>query len=166
MPKKEVMLHGTDKGWFNEKVLNDIKQRDESYKIHKSTGHQIDWEDYKLKRNKVVDVVRTEKCRFFENKIDFCRGDSKMMWKSLKTIISCKNREVVSEVIFGTEILNDMNHIVERFNEFYINSVSEIVNGIPKNDRYYQIEHNYNRFTNFHLLDKCELKTIIFFFSK
>ena len=162
MPKKEVMLHGTDKGWFNEKVLNAIKQRDESYKIHKSTGHQIDWEDYKLKRNKVVDVVRTEKCRFFENKIDFCRGDSKMMWKSLKTIISCKNREVVSEVMFGTEILNDMNHIVERFNEFYINSVSEIVNEIPKNDRYYQIEHNYNRFTNFHLLDKCELKTIIF----
>ena len=85
-----------------------------------------------------------------------------MMWKSLKTIISCKNREVVSEVMFGTEILNDMNHIVERFNEFYINSVSEIVNEIPKNDRYYQIEHNYNRFTNFHLLDKCELKTIIF----
>ena len=57
MPNKEVMLHGTDKGWFNEKVLNAIKQRDESYKIHKSTGHQIDWEDYKSKRNKVVDVV-------------------------------------------------------------------------------------------------------------
>ena len=41
---------------------------------------------------------------------------------------------------------NDMNHIVEKFNEFYINNVSEIFNGIPKNDRYYQIEQKYNRF--------------------
>ena len=40
--------------------------------------------------------------------------------------------------------------------------MSEIVNGIQKNDRYYQIEHNYNRFSTFHLLGKCELKTIIF----
>ena len=63
--------------------------------------------------------------------------------------------------MFGTEILNDIHHIVEGFNEFYMNSVSEIVNRIPKNIRY-QIEHSYNRFTNFHLLDKCELKTIIF----
>ena len=79
-----------------------------------------------------------------------------------KTIISCKNREIVSEVMFGTEILNDMNDIVERFNKFCINSVSEIVNRIPKDDKYYQIEHNYNRFTNFHFLDKCELNTIMF----
>ena len=27
MPKKEVMLRGTGKVWFNEKVLNAIKQR-------------------------------------------------------------------------------------------------------------------------------------------
>ena len=82
IPKKEVMLHGTDKGWFNEKVLNAIKQRHESYKIYKLTVDQNDREDYKLKRNKVIDDVRTEKCRFFENKIDFCRVDSKKMWKS------------------------------------------------------------------------------------
>lgn len=133
----------------NEKVLNAIKQREESYKIYKSTNNQNDWEQYKLKRNKVVDVVRTEKCSFFVSKIDVCRGDSKMMWKSLKKIVSSKNREVVSEVMFGTQLLKDMNDIVEGFNEFYINSVNEIVNGIPVNDRHYQKMHNPISFLTF-----------------
>lgn len=84
-----------------------------------------------------------------------------MMWNSLKNIVSGKDREVVNEILFGNELLDDMNAIVERFNEFYINSVSEIVSGIPRNDRQYQLRHNPSKFSNFKLLEKNELKNIV-----
>ena len=139
-----------------------IKERDNMYKRFKRTGEDSDWETYKTKRNKVVTVIRQEQCKYYEEKIDACKSDSRKMWKSLKNIISKKHDEPFTEVQFGHSIFSDKNEICENFNDFVVNSIHGIIGSIPDNALEYKVaEFSGEKFNDFHLVSKDELKKFI-----
>lgn len=162
MPKREIVLHSKYNGWFNDRVLDALKRRDQSYKQYKLTNNQNDWEMYKRDRNEVTSIIRTEKCRHFQEKIDSCQGNSKEMWKSLKNITGQKTRGNIDVVDFNGKVVHNLNEIVEKFNEFLVQSVEDIIETIPINNRKFPVKNSNYALSDFKLLKKCELKEIIF----
>lgn len=162
MPEKEIMLRSGYKGWFNDRVLAAIKKRDESYKRYRLSFNQNDWETYKQDRNEVVKVLRMEKCKYYEEKIDSCVGNPREMWKSLKHITGQKEKPTIDVINFDGALIEDMNVIVEKFNRFFVESVENIVDTIPNNSMEFTINNSTSRFCDFTLTDRSMLREVIF----
>jgi hypothetical protein len=88
-------------------------------------------------RNQYTRLLRRCKKLYFEEKIDFCKGDSKLMWQTLKMLVSssASTDSGKFENIKFSEIYNNLS-LVNKFNKFFIESVEEIAQSITEVDTY------------------------------
>ncbi|KAK9739912.1 hypothetical protein QE152_g8603 [Popillia japonica] len=71
-PRKEILIaeiHKANK-WITASVLHEMKIRDEKYKVAIATASTESWEEYRKHRNKVVQLVRSNKEEYLRNIID------------------------------------------------------------------------------------------------
>lgn len=164
MPKKEIIIKRPTKSWFSNDILCAIKVRDNSYKKYILTRNQNDWNMYKENRNRVVSIIRKGKQDYYLKTIDRCRSEPQLMWKTLKRLLTGKNGESYNEINFNGVKIKDRQSIANHFNNYFVNSIHEIVNSITFGDRPFNmptiILDAY--MTNFTLIDKQQLKKIIF----
>jgi hypothetical protein len=157
--------------WFNQEVKNAIKEKENSYKefhLRKIAGNNhIDiyksWDKYKKHRNKASNVLKKAKKNWFEQRIDTVKNDPKKMWITLKQLIAPKSRPVLNEVEIEGIIYSESHTIAEKVNEYYINSIKEIIFSIPissqKNKR--DEELKISKFTEFKMLSIEEIRKIV-----
>ena len=129
-PKLEIVIRGDNKPWFNVDILNIIKLRDSKFRRFKFTKDEHDLAEYKLERNRVVDMIRRSKYRYYEQCIDENKNDSKSMWKILKSITCSNQAETFAEVHFDDKISRDEKIICTEFNKYYIDSICKILDTI------------------------------------
>lgn len=104
-------------------------------------------------------VVKT---KYYEENVDNNKHDPKLMWQTLKNMISGKNSQTYNEIEFTTGICNDNKSIADQFNQYFIHSIKEIVSTIPVNNSYEVDVAINNRMDAFKLLEFRTLKDIIF----
>lgn len=158
-PVKKVKVSRAS--WSSPSLSEVRRERDKAYKKFRITKLPSDWNNYKQKRNKFVQVSRREKSNFFHRQIDQCKGNSKKMWTTLKELIGNKTKKTVN--INNIEFENMNKTIEENFNNFYSKSVIDIATSIPPampnfNNSY---EECSEEFVGFHKLNISELKKII-----
>lgn len=108
-PSKTITINTKfpQKGWWNEEIKEQMNERDRLFKKATITREVEHWNMYKRQRNQVVSLIRQHKTKYYEDKIDDCKGDSVSMWKTLKEITKSKNDTYTGEVIFGEERISD-----------------------------------------------------------
>lgn len=163
-PVKEIIVPTkyADKRWISEEVLQAMKERDNKYEAARITNSEEDWNTYREKRNKVTSMIRKHKQNYYERKIDECKNNPKTMWKTLKQICKAKGHSTPQYIEFSDEnIYNDLE-IAERFNAYFIDSISDIIKNIPKYN-IYEISENerQNRFEKFKQIEMSHLRKII-----
>lgn len=84
-------------------VLIAIRARDSAYKQFTQTRAKNEWDYYKTMRNRVVNTIRTEKCKYLTKTIDQCKFKPKLMWKELKKLIGNKQNELYNDVGFEND---------------------------------------------------------------
>ena len=127
---------------------------------------EVSYKKYKEARNCVVSVIRQEKRRYFQEKVDESKNDSSKMWDALKLILdSNKNFQKIKEIHFNDDIVNSESKLPSRLNAYYISSIEEIITGI----NYININANVNKelagvstLSCFTMIDESILKNIIF----
>lgn len=120
MPTKEIICN-ENKKWFNKTVLEATKLRDDKFKKYKTTMQQKDWVEYKDSRNAVVNVVRKEKREFLKASLDECRGNPRLLWKTLKTLILKPKSEVYTNIVFDNNlVVRNKKELVHSFNIIHI----------------------------------------------
>ena len=72
------------------------------------------------------------------------------MWKTLKNIIKPKE-SVQSSIAFGTEIIEEEIIIVHKFNEYFLDSIKEIIESIETPDN--AVIQNETQFENIRVWD-------------
>lgn len=125
-PQKSIVLREKWKGkqWFSEQVKQLIKQRDAAYKVARMSKNGSDWELFRQLRNKTVIVCRKAKRQYLEEKLDKNKKNSKQMWKTLKEMLKGKSVSTeYKEVKIGGEIITNKEEMVDRFNQYFIESV-------------------------------------------
>ena len=163
---RKVVLYNNSKPWINSKVVKSFKERDRSYKKYMISRNIEDWVAYKSFRNKTTNLIREEKHKYFENKIDNCKQNSLDMWKTLKSIIKLSNNEEVQELNVEGTLVKGKVEIAKKFNEFFIKSVEDITQSIPvqsttSNINIDSINLTKPCFDKFELLSLSELKKIV-----
>lgn len=129
--KKIIKTQWQNKPWINTKTRNASMNRDRAYRQAKTTKRSEDWELYKQYRNLAVQELRYSKKMYYENNIDELKYDPKKMWKTIKEMIGTKKQDKSTDCItFNGMKYNDTKEIAEKFNEFFIKSIEEIVGEI------------------------------------
>ena len=59
--------------WITKVVREAQRARDEAYRRYQFTRDVTDWNDYKIKRNRVTSLMRKEKTKYYEKNIENCR---------------------------------------------------------------------------------------------
>lgn len=88
------------------------------------------WNDYRSIRNRYNRKLKAAKNDEMRNVILYCHNDSKKLWKELKRIYN-NNSNLPDFIKFGDRMLSDPQEIAENFNEYFVNSISEINRSIP-----------------------------------
>lgn len=99
---------------------------------------------YKIERNAVVKLIKYKKKQYkkykkkqyYENMIDDNKTDSRRIWKTLKEILKGKVSDIkfIDHVDFEGVNTNKEISIADKFNEYYINSIDNIINNIKQVD--------------------------------
>lgn len=163
-PVKEIIVPTkyADKKWITEDILQAIKERDNRYEAARITNSEEDWNIYREKRNKVTSTIRQQKQNYYEQKIDECKNSPKTMWKTLKQICKGKRQNTAQHIKFNDEDIYNELEIAEKFNAYFIDSISDIIQNIPKYN-IYEIPENetQNRFEQFNKIEMSHLRKII-----
>lgn len=133
-PKKIFKIPKVWEGkvWFSDEIRKASMNRDRAYKKAVHTGIERDWIQFKMERNAVVKLIKNKKKEYYENMINSNRKDPQKMWKTLKEILKGETTVVklIDKVDFEGIVSSEEGTIADKFNEYYVKSVSNIVDSI------------------------------------
>ena len=109
-----------------------VEERNRSYHKFVFSNSENNWNNYKNTRNKVTSSCRQAKIAYFEKTIDSCKNDSRQMWKTLKKFISGARSETYDNLKCN-EVKINTDQVAEKFNEFYVKSIDEVIDSMPQN---------------------------------
>lgn len=164
-PLKTMIIRPRYKEWWNDHVRDAIGLRDSSYRRYRQSGLLEDRMVYKYYRNQAVKIIRSEKCKFYEGRIDQCKNDSKRMWRTLKDLISGKKARKVSKIKISDEEITDIDLLPDKLNEFFVGSIDEIVSQFGRTNGLCRDVGDgmvVSSFHDFRLVDRGELRKIVF----
>ena len=87
IPNKTVIIHPNDHPWITCHIKSLIRKRKRLYKKYKKTNNFHHWVKFKATRNKVVNLVRLSKKKYFdklETTLNTAKPSSKLFWKTSK----------------------------------------------------------------------------------
>lgn len=151
--------------WINDEIKVMIKDRNRLYERAIITKSDKNWNEYKLARNKIVQKIRETKDQYFKTQIDNNRGNSKKLWKNLKPLLpNKKERSHSSSILFDHEEIFDSTLIANKFNQYFLTSINELVDSIVRSNNVEYIVENikfYSVFKDFQPTSISELRKLI-----
>ena len=147
--------------WISSEIIEKMKERDRKYKAAALTGSQELWDEFKLLRNKVTHMIRVRKEKYYNDILDANKDNPKELWKNLKCLLPERNKECPSHVCFGGYKIEEEDSIANRFNEYFIESIEDIVISITNYHTEEDIIHGvdyYGEFSAFEPIDMKEIK--------
>nr|CAI5843070.1 unnamed protein product [Callosobruchus analis] len=112
--------------WLDNEVSRMMQIRDTSYKNFKvavGMDRQNKWEIYKSQRNKVVNLLKVKKEKYYYEKIDRYRNNPYQMWKTLKNVVNMNSpaHPMNVEFVINDNIVTATNivQLAEQFNSFF-----------------------------------------------
>ena len=101
---KEIIIRPTDKPWHDSQIRRISRQRDRLKSIATKSERLTDWNKYKKMRNKVNNLKKYAKQRYYNNldkRLSSARFENpKQYWKYLRSLVS--NNTTNSIPIFRT----------------------------------------------------------------
>lgn len=148
--------------WFDDETNSLIKRRNVAYEKACLQDTDINWSMYKELRNSVTTLIRRKKKAYYENLIDENKNDSKLMWKAIKEVVGKQNKgNTISRIYFGNLLVTDRVEIAEKFNEFFVASVEEIVNGTDSEEQQLEINQPSSQLTTFKHISQTDIERIV-----
>jgi hypothetical protein len=123
----------TSKPWITPAIKTSIRKNNKLYKKYLKTKSVYYHTKFKLYRNKLNHLLRVSKRNYYSNYFDTKGGNSRQIWKGIKSLINIKSKSYqVPEVINdnGCE-LTDAKSIANAFNGFFSNVGCNLANKIP-----------------------------------
>ncbi|XP_039434586.1 uncharacterized protein LOC120416784 [Culex pipiens pallens] len=114
--------------WYTDHLRAMKNERDDAYRQYRCTKSVPALEKYKLLRNAYVRGLKQAKNQSVEEEIRSCHGDSKKLWRCLKSLIQPGGKQH-AEIVFGTGCSDA--ETARRLNNFFVDSVEEIHAKIP-----------------------------------
>ncbi len=122
---------------MNDKIRKLMKRRDHALKTFIKTRRDIDLKLFKRLRNQVVKELWMSKSNYYIQALSEDKGNSKIIWKQLNSLLNPKGNVTQNkyELKMGEKIITDSAQVADEFNNFFIQSVNNLVSSFPsRND--------------------------------
>lgn len=119
------------KEWFSDELQQLRLERDATHVRAVSENSELAWAEYRSVRNlynKRINSARNDQIRM---KISENRHDSKKLWKCLKQHLG-KHEQITKCIEIDGHTYHEPTVIANKLNEFFVDSVKEIVETIPE----------------------------------
>ena len=89
------------------------------------------------------------------------------MWKAIKEVVSKQNKgNTISKIYFGNLLVTDREEISEKFNEYFVTSVEEIVDGMDSEENQLEIKQPSSKLTTFKHISQADIERIMLIIQK
>ena len=107
-----------------------MNQRDSFLRKARRSGAEVDWNAYRRLRNQVSNKITNEKRHYHRNEIQENLNSPKAFWKAIKKVFPSKKGNSACPKSIKTEegyTITDKSIIAEKFNNFFTNAVSKLL---------------------------------------
>ena len=77
--------------WLNEHLKSEMRQRDKLLRKARKTQNEIDWSNYKRKRNSVNNQLKSAKNNYYMDLLEENASSPEKFWKSIKQLFPVQN---------------------------------------------------------------------------
>jgi len=154
--------------WYTLDLLRLKHKRNNLYTKCNRTNSPSDWHNYSVTRNKYSQLLRKTRSEYIRNKIDQHKDNSKELWKILKKLMKSANSNPRSITFEGREVHSEQA-IADKFNDYFVNSVSLInqsIELVTEPDEIKQPIASNCKFDIFQPITFAQLKEICFSLEK
>ena len=107
-----VTISCNNKPWYDNKIRKESRKRDRLKKKALKSNTELSWTNYKKCRNKVNNMIKEAKLRFF-GKLelsDFRFNDQSQFWKTVKFFMKGTNATNIPPLVINDNFGNHDNH--------------------------------------------------------
>lgn len=118
--------------WFDNELKNLKNEKIIAYTKAKFTNNESDWYNYTIAQKQYKLKIKLKSNRYTRQSIENSVYDKKKMWKCINKLTKVSNKSTsYKEIDFNGELVSDKSTFATRFNNYFIDSLNEIVNSIP-----------------------------------
>ena len=117
-PLKTFKVRSTDKPWFTNEILEQIKDKDRALKRAKKSGKNDDWKLARRLRNDCLKEVRRAKSNFIQDELNTNWNDSKKFWQQINTILPKNANSSTIKLMDGNTPVN-ISNIPNFINDYF-----------------------------------------------
>ena len=122
-PVKTLQTRTNYAPWLSGATKEKIKQRNEAQIKAARTKKQSDWEEYKKQRNRINNIVKSEKRIWQESKISHFGTDSRSIWKNLRKWLGWSKGGPPTKLVEGGTVYTKPSDLARIMNTFFITKV-------------------------------------------
>lgn len=93
--------------WMTVNILQALRRRDSLLRKARQSRCVTDWNCFKIARNKVVNMIRSAKYKYYNTCFNNNKGNSKKMWKTIKSLMGDVSKSVETPNVVLAEKFND-----------------------------------------------------------
>ena len=124
------------KPWITKGIKRSISNRDNLLKRSLRTKGELRsvlYSQYKLFRNRIVDLIRQSKSNYYRRFFDNNLKNSKMIWSGINSLISSKSKKQNSNISLNVDghLTSDKKLIADSFNNYFTQIAKKIKEKLP-----------------------------------
>lgn len=139
VPLKNISKKQTkrvSKPWITKGIKRSISNRDNLLKRFLRTKGKLRpvlYSQYKLFRNRIVDLIRQSKSSYYRRFFDNNLKNSKMIWSGINSLISSKSKKQNSNISLNVDghLTSDKKLIADSFNNYFTQIAKKIKEKLP-----------------------------------
>ena len=134
-PLKTKRIRNNRSPWITNELVGEIHKRDFLKKKATSTNDPLIWKEFKDARNRVNNSIKKAKRKYFSEKLDASKCDTRKTWRLINELQSrqCKSTKV-SQIKSGHQVFTSPEDIAEAFNNHFTSIGQTLAREIPTVD--------------------------------
>ena len=120
--------------WLSSNTKDLMKKRDSAQKKASETNLNEDWRTYKGLRNRVNNILKTEKKSWQTEKLKEASGDISKTWSTVKTWLGWSSGGPPTQLFENGLLLNKPSDLAKCMNTFFISKVRNLRANLPLNN--------------------------------
>ena len=127
-PIRTIQIREKYAPWLSNDTKQKMAERDQAQQKAAQSKLAADWKTYKLLRNNVNCILRTEKRNWQRNKFQKCEEelDTKQIWKNVKSWLNWTSSGAPSQLFYEGRLETKPSRLAECMNNFFIQKVRNL----------------------------------------
>ena len=160
------------KPWVTNGILNSISRKNKLYnkytKLKDGLNKQQVFEEYKLLRNKVNELLRKSKKSYYQSFFAEHTNNIKKVWQGIKELVNIKtkNFNTPTSIEINNNFFTDPIVICNSFNNYFVNIADEILTARKYNGNKHYTEYLDNPLPNTFAYVPCDEVEVAYFINQ